>query len=416
MKKRFTAAALCLVLVMSVFTLPGCARTQNASDLMSGVNANTLSATDISAEGADGIVDLFVRLFQQSALDGKNTLISPLSVVNALAMAANGAKGSTLSQMENAFGLSVAEFNSFLYAYRKALPVDEKYKLSLANSIWVKDDDSFTVKPEFRQTNADYYGAGLYKAAFDQTTVKAINRWVEENTDGMIKDMLDSIPEEAVMYLVNALAFDAEWQNIYYEHQVRKGEFTKEDGTKQEVDLMYSTEHQYLEDEGAAGFIKYYADKKYAFAALLPNEGISVAEYIASLTGERLTQILANTKDVQVNAAIPKFESEFLVELSDTLKAMGMKDAFDITSADFSGIGSSTQGNLFISRVVHKTYIAVNELGTKAGAATLVEMTAGSAMPDEIKTVYLDRPFVYMLIDCEVNLPVFIGTVMDMGK
>jgi serine protease inhibitor len=251
---------------------------------------------------------------------------------------------------------------------------------------------------------------------FNNSTLNDINNWVEENTDGMIKDILDRIPKAAVMYLVNALAFDAEWNNIYYDYQVREGVFTKEDGVQQQAELMYSMEHQYLADTNAVGFIKYYADKKYAFAALLPDENISVIDYVDSLTGEKLASMLANPAGIQVNTAIPKFESENSIEMNDILKAMGMTDAFDYTVSDFSGIGSSIDGNLYISRVLHKTFIAVDEKGTKAGAATVEEMKDMSAEPKEIKTVYLDRPFVYMLIDCEANLPVFIGTLMDISN
>jgi serpin B len=197
---------------------------------------------------------------------------------------------------------------------------------------------------------------------------------------------------------------------------VRDGVFTKEDGMQQQAELMYSMEEQYLEDANAVGFIKYYADKKYAFVALLPDEDISVKNYIDSLTGEKLASMLANPTDIQVNAAIPKFENENSIEMNDVLKAMGMTDAFDYTVSDFSGIGTSIAGNLYISRVLHKTFIAVDEKGTKAGAATVEEMKDGSAEPKEIKTVYLDRPFVYMLIDCEANLPVFIGTLMDISN
>ena len=420
MKKRTLAVTLYLILTLPMTTtLTGCAKTAPDADLMLGIEANTVTTdTDISGESAIAVTDLAVRLFQQSVEDGKNMLISPLSIINALAMTANGAEGKTLSQMEEVFGLSVSELNEYLYAYTKALPAGEKYKLSIANSIWFKDEESFTVEPGFLQANADWYGAGLYKVPFNNSTLSDINNWVEENTDGMIKDILDSIPKAAVMYLVNALAFDAEWNNIYYDYQVREGVFTKEYGIQQQAELMYSMEHQYLVDTNAVGFIKYYADKKYAFAALLPDENISVIDYVDSLTGEKLASMLANPADKKVNTAIPKFESENSIELNDILKAMGMTDAFDYTVSDFSGIGSSKDGNLYISRVLHKTFIAVDEKGTKAGAATVVEMEAGSAMiePEEIKTVYLDRPFVYMLIDCEANLPVFIGTVMDISN
>ena len=154
-------------------------------------------------------------------------------------------------------------------------------------------------------------------------------------------------------------------------------------------------------------------DRKYAFAALLPNEGVSVADYISTLTGDGLSALLSIPEDVQVNAAIPKFESEYDAEMSGILVGMGMTDAFDPTAADFSGIGDSVDGNIYISRVLHKTYIAVE--GTKAGASTAVEMKSeGSAIePKDYKTVYLDRPFLYMLIDCNTNTPIFIGTMMD---
>lgn len=418
MKKRTLATILCLLLTLALMTtFSGCTKTAPGEDLMLGIEANAVTTdTDISGDRAIAVTDFAVRLFRQSVEDGENMLISPLSIINALAMTANGAGGKTLSQMEELFRLSVSELNEYLYAYTKALPAGGKYKLSIANSIWLKDDESFTVEPDFLQANADWYDAGAYKVPFNNATLRDINNWVEENTDGMIKDILDRISEEAVMYLVNALAFDAEWRNIYYEHQVREGVFTKEDGMQQQAELMYSMEEQYLEDANAVGFIKYYADKKYAFVALLPDEDISVKNYIDSLTGEKLASMLANPTDIQVNAAIPKFENENSIEMNDVLKAMGMTDAFDYNVSDFSGIGTSIAGNLYISRVLHKTFIAVDEKGTKAGAATVEEMKDMSAEPKEIKTVYLDRPFVYMLIDCEANLPVFIGTLMDISN
>ena len=416
MKNRLTSTAFCIILsLLMLSALSGCvtAPIGKGEDLMSGVKADvTYSDVDISGRNAVSVTDFAIRLFQKSAEKGKNTLISPLSVLSALAMTANGAGGNTLSQMEDVFGLSVLELNSYLHAYINALPSGDKYRLSLANSIWLRDDERFTVKQDFLQANANWYGAGISKAPFDDTTLKGINSWVSDNTDGMIENILDKIPEEAVMYLVNALAFDAEWQKIYNENQVRDGVFNKEDGTKQDVELMYSEENQYLKDDNAAGFIKYYADQKYAFVALLPNEGVSILDYIASLTGEKLHEMLSNAKAVEVNAAIPKFETEYEVGMNEILKEMGMTDAFDSKASDLSGIGFSTRGNLYISRVLHKTFIAVDERGTKAGAATVVEVSDESASM-EVQKVYLDRPFVYMLIDCEANLPFFIGTAMD---
>jgi len=160
--------------------------------------------------------------------------------------------------------------------------------------------------------------------------------------------------------------------------------------------------------------MKYYKGKKYAFVAMLPDEGVSVSEYAASLDGEKLCNILKNKSEHKVLTKIPKFTADYSVNLNTILSSMGIKDAFDGAKADFTGLGNSDDNNLFIRRVLHKTHIEVGELGTKAGAATAVEIALkGSVSHTPPKAVYLDRPFVYMLIDCENNLPFFIGTMMD---
>ena len=416
-KTRISLVIISLLLVCAMaVNLTGCTMKVQAKDLMEGITPNNVDALDdLSSQNAD-VTDFAIRLFQASNENGKNTLISPLSVLCALAMTANGAEEETLAQMEEVLGMTTEELNLYLYSYMKNLPQGDKYKLSLANSIWFTEDERFTVNQDFLQTNADYYGADVYKAPFDKQTLKDINNWVKQNTDGMIPEILDQIPPEAIMYLVNALAFEAEWSEIYEKHQVKDGEFTKEDGTKQDVKFMYGSEGTYFEDEKATGFMKRYVGGKYAFVALLPNEGVSVSEYIASLDGESLNALLANPQYATVHTSIPKFETEYKVEMSEILKSMGMTEAFDMYNADFEGLGTSTDGNIYISRVLHKTFISVGEKGTKAGAATIVENKDGAAAePTEPKEVYLDRPFVYMLVDCENNIPFFIGTMMDVN-
>ena len=390
----------------------------SANDLMKNVPAKAVDVLPDMDAGAAAAADFGVRLFKTSMEEGENTLISPLSVLYALAMTANGADGETLAQMEQVLGMDVDNLNSYMLAYLDLLPETKDYKMSLANSIWFKDDPNFAVEQSFLQTNADYYGAGAYKAAFDEGTRNDINNWVKERTDGMIPEIIDEIPDEAIMYLVNALAFDAKWADEYEEHQIREGRFTMEDGTRQDVDMMHSEEYTYLEDDLATGFIKYYKDRKYAFVAMLPNEGVTVSQYVDSLTGEHLRELLNNPQDVTVFASIPKFETEYDIEMSEVLQEMGMTDAFDWRVADFSRLGTyNVEGmNICINRVLHKTFISVSEQGTRAGAATAVEMVAEGAMEIvEFKEVVLDRPFVYMLIDCETNLPFFIGTMMNVN-
>ncbi len=409
------AISLLLICAMAV-NLTGCTMEAQAKDLMDGIRPNKVNAPHDTGSQNKDITDFAVRLFQASAERSANSLISPLSVLCALAMTANGAEEETLAEMEEVLGLTKSELNLYLYSYTNNLPQDEKCKLSLANSIWFTDDDRFAVNRDFLQANADYYGADIYEAPFNHDTCTDINRWVKEKTEGMIPQILNTLPRDSVMCLVNALAFDAEWSATYEKYQVRQGAFTKEDGTKQEADFMYGEDHTYLEDENATGFMKSYKGGKYAFVAMLPKEGVSISEYIDSLDGKALHNLLSNPSYTTVYTSIPKFETEYYAEMSEILKAMGMPSAFDPNTADFTGLGTSATDNIYISQVLHKTFISVGEKGTKAGAATAIVVTEGAAVEmEKPKEVYLDRPFVYMLIDCENNIPFFIGTMMDVG-
>ena len=410
--KRYIALLLTLCLLLS-----GCGKdtpAKHGEDLMEKIQpVKAEQPADLSTDSA-AIADFGLRLFQQNMETEENTLIAPLSVLYALSMTANGADGNTLTQMEAVLGLPVDTLNAWLSGYMAQLSQPDREKLRLANAIWFKDDPGLTVEQSFLQTNADYYRAGIYKSPFDDKTLADINRYVEQNTDGMITDILDEIPEEAVMYLVNALAFTAKWAEVYTNFQVREDTFTTQDGTERTVEMMRSEEYAYLEDENATGFLKYYEGRRYAFAALLPREGMTVAEYVQSLDGDALHQMLTHPQEVTVNTAMPKFETAYDTQMNDVLISMGMPDAFDWTVADFSRLGTSEDGNICIGRVLHKTFLSVAEEGTKAGAATVVEMVAESAMEmEEPKVVILDRPFLYMILDCKTGTPLFLGTLLD---
>lgn len=418
MYKKVVLILLSILLVCSiVLNLTGCATKVQAADLMEGVKANTVPGKAADDAFAQSQMRLAVDLFQSSVLESKdeNVLISPLSIQLALAMTANGADGNTKAEMEALLGgeISLEDLNEYLYSYVNNLPSAEKYKLQIANSIWFRDDEGrLQVEKGFLQKNADYYGAQAYKAVFDDQTLKDINNWVKDHTDGMIDSILDQIDEDAVMYLINALVFDAEWQHVYDKSDVYKGKFTNIGGTEKQVDMMHSEETVYLQDENAIGFMKPYSGSKYNFAVLLPNEGVDIYEYIAGLTGEELMETLSTPQLGMVMATLPKFSYEYELTMNDVLKELGMPSAFSGDTADFSKMAHSSRGNIYIGDVLHKTFISVDELGTKAGAVTKVQMNDESAPMSEW-VVTLNRPFVYMIIDNETNLPVFIGTVMD---
>lgn len=397
------------MVLLAAMLLSGCSAT--STDLM----ANYIPRA-VKTEGAQnvGAADFAVDLFRGSVSQGENTLVSPLSVLSALAMTANGAEGQTLAQMEQVLRADRQTLNSWFCSYLKAL--EQQEMLRLANGIWFNTHDRFEADKAFLQTNADYYGASVYAAPFDRTTLADINNWVERRTDGMIRNILDEIPDGALMYLVNALAFEAEWVDVYEENQVRDGVFTTEDGRALDVELMYGEDSRYLETDNATGFMRFYKGGDYAFVALLPKAGMTVAQLVESLEGEALTALLRQSQMVSVRTAIPKFETECSLNLNEILMNMGMTDAFDPDTANLTGLGTSAAGNIYIGRVLHKTFISVAERGTRAGAATLVEANDQAMDMGDAREVMLDRPFVYMIVDCSENLPFFMGTCMEIGS
>lgn len=393
--------------------LSACATSAGALDLMNGIQSKTVQGKATDDKFTSAYSDFAARLFNTSDDKDGNSLISPLSVMLALAMTANGADGETKAEMEKVLGADIPldDLNEYLYAYISSLPSSDEYKVKTANSIWYRNDGSLAVKQDFLQKNADYYGADVFNAPFDSQTVNDINNWVSKHTDGMIDKMLDEISTDSVMHLINALVFDALWDNEYDSISVSDGRFTGFDGIESTVRMMGSLESKYLEGDSCTGFVKDYKDGKYSFAALLPNSGTEINSFVSSLTGERISGILKSAQDCTVEATLPKFSFDYELSLNDALKELGIKSAFDADNADFSNMTESANGNVHIGNVLHKTHITVSEKGTKAAAATDVEMKATGAFADEIKSVELDRPFVFMIIDNSSSLPVFIGAV-----
>ena len=382
-----------------------------------------LQSEEVEGKEADeafvnGQTSFALELFKNTVEEDKNVLVSPYSVVQALAMTGNGADSITKEEMENVIGggIDFDELNKYLYTQRTGQPNDEKCKLLTANSVWTRDDEErIKVYPEFLQKVVDYYSAEVFKAPFDDTTLDDINNWVDTNTDHMIDKVLDKIKDDVVMYLINAVTFDAKWQTPYTDYGYSyKRDFTAYDGTIQTAEMMYSDEYYYLEDENAIGFMKYYEGGRYAFATLLPDEEMSVVEYVEGLTPESLHNILANPREETIDTGMPKFSYDYSTELQDVLSSMGMSTAFS-PDADFSNMAETATGQLFISRILHNTFIEVNTEGTRAAAVTVVEASDGcAAMPVEKKEVILDRPFVYCIVDTETYLPVFMGTLMNL--
>ena len=355
---------------------------------------------------------------QNSVLEDKNTLVSPYSVSQALAMTANGADNNTLKEMMKVIGggMDISKFNKQMAGYRKDQPNNDRCKIQTANSIWYTNDtNKFVADEDFLLTGKSYYDAQIFSAPLDSNTVKDVNSWVEKHTDGMIPSIIDKFEENSIMTLVNAVTFDAKWACPYYDSVDSKNFFTAFDGKKQDAKILSEmSDMPYFTDNGTTGFLKYYADGRYAFAAILPKEGTSVTDYVKGLTAKKFSSLLRSARSEEVKLTMPKFKTEFDSSLVEQLKLMGIKDAFELGTADFSKMGTSDLGGIFINDVIHKTFIDVNETGTRAAAATAVEMAAGDALIENYETVTLDRPFVYAIVDTQTNIPIFIGTLLTL--
>lgn len=394
-----------------LFNLSGCSANKNVT--LDFTPKNIEISTNLE-NGKIAVNDFSVNFFKNSYKSGENVLVSPLSIIYALGMTSNGANGDTLSELENALGMKTEDLNLFLYSLIKNLNNTEKSKMSLVNSVWFTDDERFTLNDTFMQKNADYYGIDTYKVPFDSSTVNDINNWVDEKTNDMIDDIANnnSFSANTIMSLINALYFEAEWDTPYYKEDVSDNIFTASNGKKQNCEFMYGEESYYLANEMSTGFIKEYADSNYSFAALLPNENVTIDQFVKWLDHEKLSNTLNYKNKNIVNTAIPKFKTEFESNSVKTLNKMGIKKAFDPDNADFSLLGKSTSGNIYIYNILQKNTIEVAEKGTKAASISMVTFEDKAASMS--KEIYLNRPFVYMIIDTKTSIPLFIGVLNSM--
>lgn len=365
--------------------------------------------------------NLAVALLKQEITNSDgNILISPDSIATAMIMAQSGAKGNTLSEIDKAItrGISIDDYIAFLNGIHKqgnansglkSDPVVSKY--TSANSMWISDIFADAVQEDFINKNKNDLNAEVFFKSFDKDVVKDINQWVNKNTDSYIPEIIDQVDVEAVMYLINAVVFSSPWADPYNDSQVDKdGKFTDIDGKEQKVNMLNGDASAYMVLNGANGMVKQYANG-FAFVGIVPPEGTDIDKYISSLNGNDIVDAFNNLKEADVVTYLPEFTYEYDTSLVNTLKAMGIKEAFT-EDADFSNMFKEEAGHFHIDDVIHKTFIELNQNGTKAAAATAIVMkTDAMEMPQgETVTISLDRPFVYMITD-NSGTPVFIGAV-----
>ena len=366
-------------------------------------------------------LELYKKLALNDVKEGKNTMVSPLSFMVAMGLLENGAGSETLREIEDAFGYDIGSFNDWYDNWSKLIMVTGGGSLKLANSVWFKNDSLLRVNEEFLRNAAEIFDAQAYMEPFDDSTLKEINGWVSDNTDGMIPAILDSIPKEGMMYLINATCFEGAWLDPYEDEQIREGEiFTREDGTKDTVNMLYSKDNdgRFFENDLVTGTFKNY-DNGFDIMFLLPKEGQTLEDVIEGLKGDDIRELRANGQDAKVNLVIPEFSFDYTAPDSiASLKEMGINTVFDEELADLTPMAVREDGwNLYVNIVIHKTHIELDREGTKAAASTAIGIAKATSVAAEKPAfeVRLDRPFIFVISDTSTYTPVFIGTVSQIG-
>jgi len=403
--------------LLGLSLLSGCAPAgATGVDMMAGITpAPAPSDEPVPAAYTAAMADFGWHLLRSSAANEGSLLVSPASVHLALSMTLNGADTETREQMLTLLGDSSFDTEQLNRAARLALarwnlPGDED-RLTIANSIWF--DQTFEPDPAFLQANADHFAAAARKLDFhSDEALDAINGWVKEATRGLIPSILNRIPQDVVMYLVNAIYFQADWTEPFAKTATRLRTFHTPDGDI-ETDFMHRNgSMQYLQRDGMTGVLLPYKGGRFAFFAILPDGQTTPRDLLASYGDADMQAFVealqSDATQTGVDLALPRFEVSYQDSLVDELTAMGMEKAFDPTQADFSLLQTSRVKDLYISDVIHKTFCRVDEKGTEAAAVTAVEVSKTS-MPAPGLSLVFDRPFLYGIVDLESTLPLFLG-------
>lgn len=361
-------------------------------------------------------------LYHSLRAEDGNLILSPYSISLALAMTYTGAGGETESQMADTLHFSLGQnshiaFNALdlgLSQRGKSKDKDqEPMQLRIANAVWAEQTQTFL--PDFLDTLARNYGAGVRLSDFInnfEPARKEINKWVEDQTEDRIKDLLaeGTVTADTRMVLVNAIYFKADWLQQFEKESTGDGDFHLLDGMTVQVPTMHNEVYvPYAQGDVWQAIDLPYAGDTAAMTILLPAAG-NFESFDSNLDSATLDSILAAMQPASVNLALPKFSFTRDFGLADKLADLGMPDAFDPDLADFSGM--TGERDLFISDVIHKAFVAVDEEGTEAAAATTVIMETASAHIADV-TFNADRPFIFIIRDKVSGQILFIGRVVN---
>jgi serpin B len=342
-----------------------------------------------------------------------NLLLSPLSVSMALGMTLNGAATSTFDAMRQTLAFAGQSQNEINVAYNGLLKQlrarDPKIEIGIANSIWY--NTGFTVLPTFSDTVKHYFDAEVRQLDFgNPASPTLINEWVSQKTSGRIKDLIDQISPEEVMFLVNAVYFKGPWTQTFHEGATSSLPFHRRDGSTVTAQMM-SNDGAYnsVQNNDVFAAELLYGDSAFSMVLIAPVTGTALAPVVALLQPAKWDALMASMQPARIILKMPKFKFTYEKALKDALSALGMSIAFDQQRADLSRIADVKPENLYISRVQHKTYIDVHEKGTEAAGATSVGIGVTSLPP----SLTFDKPFMFAIRERSTGTLLFVGRIAD---
>lgn len=411
MKKLFFIPALTAILLTSCYDINTPDTTSNQSE------ATPISLTSEQQVRVTQDNEFAIDLLKQtiSVSGDQNVIVSPLSVSMALGMTWNGANGNTKTEMETALkmsGLSEATINSYYKIMQSTLPsIDPATKVSLANSIWYKT--GFPVKQSFLNVNTNFFNSYIKELDFTQSWAKdSINNWCAKKTNNLIPSIVDNIPPEAVMYLVNAVYFKGTWTKKFDKNKTYETTFTNEQSQVNSINMMSATDSfPYLKDNVAQYVDLPYGNKAYSMTVILPLAGKSTSDVLSALTPTRYKEILNSFTKQKVILAMPRFKTGCKYLLNTELQNMGMHLAFSAGSADLTGIANA---ELYINNVIHKTEVEVTEEGTEAAAVTAVEV--GTTSIEESNAMLMNKPFIFVIREKSTGVILFAAKMGNIEK
>jgi serine protease inhibitor len=375
-------------------------------------NTRTLSAAETQVlEGSNKFAFKLFKKIQKG--EPENAFVSPLSVSTALAMTLNGAAGETQQSILNTIDygdFSAAEVNE---AYKELTSLlkttDRKVELGLANSVWYTDN--LHVQNTFANAIRDFYDGTVQGLDFNNSNAskQIINGWVEQKTHDRIKNLIEEIANDHVMFLVNDIYFKGDWTYQFDKSKTKPSNFTTPSGNIT-TDLMFSegsTVNFYSDDNLQLVDIP-YGNEQFSFTLLMPHQAADVKSLIDNLNPEDFSYWLSQSRKISARLELPKFKMEWKLDLKQNLAEMGM---------NMHGFPNLFEEDvpLAISSVVHQSFVEVNGEGSEAAAATVVDVVVTSA-PSEPTTITLDKSFVFMIREKHTGIILFIGQLIDPSR